>query len=299
MDRPQSPVGLLEFSTTQGLHPCVAFVRHPQVVHVASDLADVGPGITEGGEAVHTGHSVEATHRAVVAQDDFAIPLGEDRAERSPQFLERAGELASQIFVETAVAIWQTAGELSEQDRVERVQYTFAETNKRILAHVRDNPLHEGMGCTGELITFFGTGFVIGHIGDSRIYYLPKNGQIAQLTRDDTHVGWLFRKGDLNEREARTHPRRSALEQALGASTQFIDPQIGAVGLQDGDRFLICSDGLIDGLWDRHIEEHLTCEGEKSLDPGISDLLVATAVENSGKDNTTALVIEVQRRGDA
>ncbi len=157
----------------------------------------------------------------------------------------------------------------------------------------------QGMGATLSLCWFTPEWMYFGHIGDSRIYYLPKNGQIAQLTRDDTHVGWLFRKGDLNEREARTHPRRSALEQALGASTQFIDPQIGAVGLQDGDRFLICSDGLIDGLWDRHIEEHLTCEGEKSLDPGISDLLVATAVENSGKDNTTALVIEVQRRGDA
>ena len=121
---------------------------------------------------------------------------------------------------------------------------------------------------------------------------------VAQLTRDDTHVGWLFRNGKLNEREARTHPRRSALEQALGASNQFIEPQIGAVGLQDGDRFLICSDGLIDGLWDRHIEEHLTDGGDESLDPGLSDLLVATAVENSGQDNTTALVIEITRSGD-
>lgn len=156
----------------------------------------------------------------------------------------------------------------------------------------------QGMGATLSLCWFTPEWMYFGHIGDSRIYYLPRSGRFAQLTRDDTHVGWLFRNGKLTEREARTHPRRSALEQALGASNQFIDPQIGAVGLQDGDRFLICSDGLIDGLWDRHIEEHLTNGGDESLDPGLSDLLVATAVENSGKDNSTALVIEVERRGD-
>ena len=156
----------------------------------------------------------------------------------------------------------------------------------------------QGMGATLSLCWFTPEWMYFGHIGDSRIYYLPRSGQFAQLTRDDTHVGWLFRNGKLNEREARTHPRRSALEQALGASNQFIEPQIGAVGLQDGDRFLICSDGLIDGLWDRHIEEHLTDGGDESLDPGLSDLLVATAVENSGQDNTTALVIEITRSGD-
>ena len=156
----------------------------------------------------------------------------------------------------------------------------------------------QGMGATLSLCWFTPEWMYFGHIGDSRIYYLPRSGQIAQLTRDDTHVGWLFRKGDLTEREARTHPRRSALEQSLGASNQFIDPQIGAVGLEDGDRFLICSDGLVDGLWDRHIEEHLTCGRDESLAPGISDLLVATAVENSGNDNTTALVIQVERNGD-
>jgi serine/threonine protein phosphatase PrpC len=156
----------------------------------------------------------------------------------------------------------------------------------------------QGMGATLSLCWFTPEWMYFGHIGDSRIYYLPRSGQIAQLTKDDTHVGWLFRNGNLTEREARTHPRRSALEQALGASNQFIDPQIGAVGLQDGDRFLICSDGLIDGLWDRHIEEHLTHGGDESLDPGLADLLVATAVENSGKDNTTALVIEVMQKAD-
>lgn len=151
----------------------------------------------------------------------------------------------------------------------------------------------QGMGATLSLCWFTPDWMFYVHVGDSRIYYLPRDGKLKQLTKDDTHVGWLYRKGDISEREARIHPRRSALQQALGASTQFVDPQIGAVGLQAGDRYLICSDGLVDGLWDRHIHEHLTLSGEAPINSQLADQMVLTAVENSGKDNTTAMVIEV------
>ncbi|MEZ5275924.1 MAG: protein phosphatase 2C domain-containing protein [Opitutaceae bacterium] len=149
----------------------------------------------------------------------------------------------------------------------------------------------QGMGATLSLCWFTPEWMFYGHIGDSRIYYLPKGGSLKQLSHDHTHVGWLFRNGSISEREARDHPRKSALQQALGANTQFIEPQIGAVGLEAGDRFLICSDGLIDGLWDRHLEEALSTE--EPIDPKIADHLVQIAVENSGKDNCTAMVIEV------
>lgn len=151
----------------------------------------------------------------------------------------------------------------------------------------------QGMGATLSLCWFTPEWLFFGHIGDSRIYYLPKGGRLRQLSHDHTHVGWLFRNGSISEREARSHPRRSALQQALGANTQFVDPQIGAVGLQAGDRYLICSDGLVDGLWDRQIEEFITGQDEAPIDPMIADQLVATAIENSGKDNCTAMVIEV------
>ena len=110
------------------------------------------------------------------------------------------------------------------------------------------------MGATLSLCWFTPGWMYFGHVGDSRIYHLPREGGLAQLTHDHTHVGWLRRQGEINEREARTHPRRNALQQALGAGNQFVEPQIGAVARQPGDRFLICSDGLVDGLWDRRIE---------------------------------------------
>ena len=105
-----------------------------------------------------------------------------------------------------------------------------------------------GMGTTLTLGWLTPGWLYFGHIGDSRLYYLPQSGGITQLTHDHTHVGYLRRQGQINEREARAHPMRNALHQALGAGHQFIEPQFGAVALTPGDRFVLCSDGLVDGL---------------------------------------------------
>ncbi|MBS0631247.1 MAG: serine/threonine-protein phosphatase [Verrucomicrobia bacterium] len=148
-----------------------------------------------------------------------------------------------------------------------------------------------GMGCTLSLAWFTPEWMYFGHIGDSRIYYLPPGGPLTQLTHDHSYVGKLRREGKINERQQRSDPRRNALSQALGASNQFIEPQIGAIRHQPGERFLICSDGLVDGLWDRQIEEHLTTP--TAPDVSTAQRLVADAVQSSGRDNTTAVVIEV------
>lgn len=151
-----------------------------------------------------------------------------------------------------------------------------------------------GMGATLSLAWLTPEWLYFGHVGDSRIYYLPKGGTLTQVTHDHSHVGWLRRKGELNEREARTHPRRNALQQALGAGHQFVEPHIGAVAHQPGDRFLICSDGLVDGLWDRQVEEFLTHPPTDGRSP--AHRLVDESVQASGKDNTTAVVIELGAR---
>jgi protein phosphatase len=150
-----------------------------------------------------------------------------------------------------------------------------------------------GMGTTLSLGWLTPGWLYFAHVGDSRIYYLPRAGGLTQLTHDHTHVGWQRRTGRINEREQRTHPRRNSLQQALGAGHQIIDPHIGAVGYEPGDRFLFCSDGLIDGLWDRRIEEAI-----RSPEPAVAGLpvaqrLVEEAVVASGRDNTTAVVVEI------
>jgi len=151
-----------------------------------------------------------------------------------------------------------------------------------------------GMETTLSLCWFTPQWMHFGHVGDSRIYYLPaRTGVLKQLSHDDTHVGWLFRRGMLNEREARHHPRRNVLQKALGGENQFVEPQVGAVAYEPGDMFLICSDGLTEGLYDQQITELLRpLESAKTQD-NLAERLVDASLEKDGRDNTTALVIRV------
>jgi len=151
-----------------------------------------------------------------------------------------------------------------------------------------------GMGATLSLAWFTPGWMYFAHIGDSRIYYQSaRDGTLRQVTQDDTYVGWLFRKGELNEREARNHPRRNVLQRALGAGNQFVDPQVGAVSLEPGDRFLLCTDGVIEGLYDSGLGDLLTPPAPRPPDWNPAQELVTTAVRNAGRDNTTAVVVEV------
>lgn len=130
------------------------------------------------------------------------------------------------------------------------------------------------------------------HVGDSRIYHLPASGGLAQLTHDHTHVGWQRRTGRINEREARSHPGRVSLQQALGAGYQVMDPHIGAVDVQCGDRLLFCTDGLVDGMWDRRIEEAIRHPDPAQAATPPARRLVEEARESS-RDNLTAVVVEL------
>jgi len=150
------------------------------------------------------------------------------------------------------------------------------------------------MEATLSLCWFTPSWMYFAHIGDSRIYYLPaRGGGIKRLTEDDTHVDWLFRNGQINEREARNHPRRKVLQKALGGDNQFVDPQFGAVAHETGDIFLLCSDGLVEGLYDDHLVELLRPPEAAGPDVNPARRLVEESLEKAGHDNTTALVIQI------
>ena len=92
-----------------------------------------------------------------------------------------AGETASRIFAQTAEEIFSKDSPTSETEVVACVQSTFRKANDRILAHAAQFPEHQGMGCTAEVLAFTGSGFVIGHMGDSRTYRF-RQGDLKQLT---------------------------------------------------------------------------------------------------------------------
>ncbi|HEX4086857.1 MAG TPA: protein phosphatase 2C domain-containing protein [Chthoniobacteraceae bacterium] len=148
----------------------------------------------------------------------------------------------------------------------------------------------QGMGATLSLCWLTAEWMYFAHIGDSRIYYLERaTGTLKQISQDDTHIGWLKRNGKISEREAMHHPRRTALQKGLGSDYQFVKPQVGSVYLQPGDLFLLCSDGLGDGLFDSQIAERLLATNGA---PDAAEAIIRASLESgAGKDNITAVVI--------
>ena len=204
---------------------------------------------------------------------------------------EQSGEFASRIALEKIIQLLPKEFSLSE-DRIlsyskdiltnlfSSIHATMIELG-RFDSHCRD------MGATLTL-GWFRNGFLhFAHVGDSRLYLL-RDSKLHQLSEDHTYVGWMRRQGKLNEREAREHPRKNALDQALGAQHQFLKPNLGIEQLQHGDKFLLCSDGVTEALWDHRIE-HMLANTEQNE----AAELVRLSVRESGRDNATAVVVNV------
>jgi protein phosphatase len=243
----------------------------------------------DGREVHHLGSHGDATTHS----SDFAFAVSDGMGGA------RAGEFASRVTVDKIITLLprsfrQAAAGLGAG--FEDVLMELFDQVHRTLAYVGSSyPECSGMEATLSLCWFTPGWMFFGHVGDSRIYYLPRReGGIKQLTQDDTHVAWLLRHGKISEAEARRHPRRNVLQKSLGGSNQFVDPQVGAVACEPGDIFLLCTDGLTKGLYDQHLAELLRppeTDAGKVQHPAWR--LVEESLARDGSDNTTALVIEV------
>lgn len=210
-----------------------------------------------------------------------------------------AGEYASRVAVEKITQILPTSFRHSVTGFSvgfhDILTELFEEIHRALVYLGHSYEECSGMGTTLSLCWFTPAAIYFAHIGDSRIYYLPAaaGAEIRQLTHDDTHVGWLLRNGKITEREARIHPWRHSLQRVLGSYQQFVDPQVGIVNCEPGDRFLLCTDGLVDGLFDSQIGELLRHPNPAESQQTPATRLVQSSVARSGKDNTTAVVIEI------
>ncbi len=208
---------------------------------------------------------------------------------------ERSGEFASRIAMEKITLQLPKQFGLGEErfsaysDDILVGLFKSIHADMLKLGRFDDNC--RNMGATLTLAWFRRGRVYFGHIGDTRLYHLPAAGGIVQITEDHTHVGWLRRSGKLNEREGRTHPRKNVLAQALGAGHRYLVPQVGVLDYDPGDRFVLCSDGVIEGLWDRGIEDIVRGAEDPSGRSKAAEL-VLTAVHESGRDNATSVVVE-------
>lgn len=146
-----------------------------------------------------------------------------------------------------------------------------------------------GMGATLSLGWFSPGRMHCAHVGDSRIYRF-RQGELKQLTKDHTFAFGQLQRGEINEYAFRAHPRRAALYQVLGAQHENVHAQFFTEQYEPGDRFLICSDGVIDGLWNRQIADFLAMEIPPEM---VIRQLLAKATNSAGRDDTTAVIIEV------
>lgn len=200
-----------------------------------------------------------------------------------------AGETASRLFAQAARKVFADRTVTDEQDAIHLVQLTFRQANEQILNHVEKNPEHKGMGCTAELLAFTSTGFVIGHMGDSRTYRL-RQGTLKQLTKDHSLVQDQIDQGLITESQARTHSMRNVILRAVGVRpSPALDTLRGPI--YSGDLFMLCSDGLTDLVEDDTITQALNQDADISKK---IDHLINLAKQAGGKDNITVVLAEIE-----
>ena len=240
------------------------------------------------------------TIRAVAQSDVGLVRAGnEDSGYAGPRLLvvadgmggHAAGEVASAVAVESLAVLDGPGPAPEDRDHDRALTEAIATANRRIRDLVEADPRRSGMGTTVTALLWTGRGFNLAHIGDSRAYLL-RNAELTQLTRDHTYVQALIDEGRLTESERETHPARSLLLQALGGEDPV--PDLAEVPAQDGDRLLVCSDGLSGVVSAEAIRSVLL----EVRDPQeTADQLVDLAVQAGGPDNITCVIADVSASG--
>lgn len=200
-----------------------------------------------------------------------------------------AGEVASADTVTTlrAVVGLREPGELVGAVHL---------ANRRIHDRAAENPELHGMGTTvcvlGTVVDDGEEKLMALNVGDSRIYHYG-SGVLTQLTEDHSLVEALVRDGRLTPEEAEVHPQRNVLTRALGVEA-VVEVDAWVLTPADGDRFLLCSDGLFNEINNQQIAEVL----ESAKDPDAAARILAERAETAGgRDNITTVVVDVTGTG--
>ncbi len=205
-----------------------------------------------------------------------------------------AGDIASSTILKQMAAIipetFKAAAGGFYPDYLAHLRHAIRSIHEHINAAADGCPEKCGMAATLALAWFTPENLYLANVGDSRIY-LSRAGVLTQLTRDHTSAWAAWKRGEINEMQYRAHPRRSALYEVVGGGHQRVTPHYAAVPYQHGDRFLICSDGLIDGLWERNFSNYLAACPDDPTETVAA--LSKRAIDNSGIDDTSLIVITV------
>lgn len=197
------------------------------------------------------------------------------------------GDVASSLAISRLTDLDRPFPSTSEAEHA--LRDALADTATDLIDTVARRPELAGMGTTVSAVIMVDDYAVIGHIGDSRVY-LYRDDTLTQITTDHTFVQRLVDSGRITPEEARYHPRRSVLMRVLGDMDP--DPEVDTfiMPTQDGDRWLLCSDGLSGVVDDAHTTKALA----QGMPPArTADSLLKQALDGGAPDNVTVVIVDV------
>jgi len=199
-----------------------------------------------------------------------------------------AGEVASEMAVQIVARHLLTVNSVLDQGASDKLAQAMRDANRAIYERMLAEVDKQGMGTTASVLLLSDNQFLIGQIGDSRIYLL-RDGALTQLTKDHSYVQEQVDAGLLTPEQARYHPYSNVITRCVGAS-ETVEADIYAGEMKAGDVYLLASDGLTGMVDDRRLQQMLLARSG----PGrIVDALIAEANGRGGLDNITAIVIQV------
>ncbi len=194
------------------------------------------------------------------------------------------GEVASSLGLKTLKEVYFS----SPLPPMDALLEGIKAAHQKILSLANSSPAYKGMATTCTAIVLGPYGGYMVHVGDSRCY-LFRNGALWQLTEDHTLVNQLVLQGKISKNQAFSHPQKHVLTKALGIGS-FLKPQVATLRYQQGDIFLLCTDGLHDVVDRERILEIL--KSRDIIEAGA--LLINIANEAGGPDNITVVLVQVE-----
>lgn len=195
-----------------------------------------------------------------------------------------SGEIASKMAVDIISRDYFD----TEYPILESLKRAFEKANKAIFQKAGRKASLKGMGTTCTVVVLIGERMFIGHVGDSRAYIL-KDGKIHQLTKDHTYVQHLLDTGKISYKDSLNHPQKNVITQAMGTKPKLgADFALTELSFEEGDKLLLCSDGLYEYLQGEELAHILRTRNISSA----AEDMIALAKQRGGHDNISVLIVE-------
>ena len=205
---------------------------------------------------------------------------------------QNAGEKASALAIELIpkqLERWLNFESAEADSATQAIDKAVDFANAEIMALSENDPSLRNMGTTVVFLVRVGDSFFVGGVGDSRVYQL-RGDKLVQCTTDHSLTQALLDAGTISAAEAETHRYKNVLYRYLGTRDGSSGTEARQIFPRPGDRYLLCSDGVTDGISDEKLLSLLTSGDDPQQ---LSQTIVDAALEGGSRDNITCVVVIV------